>query len=366
MRYTSHAALSGAQQENAALTTLKRSRATDLLDLAHRQEPLLVNLFAHVRARIRLGSCSEHDRALVAAAVSVLLWLVASTIVITNPAVAAAVLVGPLLLMRKRVTLRDCAVVAVLSSPVLVFQSIFMAPLAVALGCAILAFYRALVGKMARTGLLPVTVFFLESAFCVFLRSLRKLTPLTIDSQMVALDAKWFHGLSLAVWHWSTAHLYVWLPFETVYFFLPCAIVLMLDGHERQTRGLAGMTMLAMGISAVPIYMHFPAVGPAHVYDSLGLFVESLAVCNCTPSLHVAWTIFMWRATPCSRRRTALGIFALLTAISTLTTGEHYVIDLCAAVPFAAFWVVVYRAASALKQKELGKVVEEPAFALGE
>jgi hypothetical protein len=33
-----------------------------------------------------------------------------------------------------------------------------------------------------------------------------------------------------------------------------------------------------------------------------------------------------------------MALFVLLTAISTLTTGEHYFIDLIVALPYAALW----------------------------
>jgi hypothetical protein len=63
---------------------------------------------------------------------------------------------------------------------------------------------------------------------------------------------------------------------------------------------------------------------------------------NAMPSLHLAWALL------CLFYVHRLGIgmrilactFALLTAIATVASGQHYVVDLIAAVPFSfAVWI---------------------------
>jgi membrane-associated phospholipid phosphatase len=54
--------------------------------------------------------------------------------------------------------------------------------------------------------------------------------------------------------------------------------------------------------------------------------------------LHITWAILLWRAAKPGWKSWAMALFVLLTAISTLTTGEHYLIDLIVALPYAALW----------------------------
>ena len=61
---------------------------------------------------------------------------------------------------------------------------------------------------------------------------------------------------------------------------------------------------------------------------------------NCFPSLHFAWTLltFWYSRGMHPAARGLLLALAGLTALSTLGLGEHYAIDLVAAVPFA-LWI---------------------------
>jgi hypothetical protein len=58
---------------------------------------------------------------------------------------------------------------------------------------------------------------------------------------------------------------------------------------------------------------------------------------NCMPSLHVAWALLVWfNCKPFSRIvRSSAFAFVLITLVDTLGTGEHYLIDLVVAFPFA-------------------------------
>ena len=60
---------------------------------------------------------------------------------------------------------------------------------------------------------------------------------------------------------------------------------------------------------------------------------------NAIPSLHSAWALLLfWSVRHCRQWiRHAAAVFLALTLLATLGLGEHYVIDLVVAVPFAAF-----------------------------
>jgi len=59
---------------------------------------------------------------------------------------------------------------------------------------------------------------------------------------------------------------------------------------------------------------------------------------NCMPSIHTVWgLVFLWNARPFGWAARAFGAFVLVfTVLATLGLGYHYVVDLVAAVPFAA------------------------------
>lgn len=96
----------------------------------------------------------------------------------------------------------------------------------------------------------------------------------------------------------------------------------------------------------VPLYMLFPAVGPGiafagYPYMRPGIEVaERMAVYgapNCMPSGHFAMTLLtIWQVRKWKWGMVAASAFAALTVIATLGLGEHYVIDLAAAVPYTA------------------------------
>jgi membrane-associated phospholipid phosphatase len=84
----------------------------------------------------------------------------------------------------------------------------------------------------------------------------------------------------------------------------------------------------------VPVLLH-----PQRTFLPAGLIL------NTTPSGHVAWALLLfWFAYRYCRKSVAVifGAILFLTIIATLGLGEHYVIDLIVAVPYAAaIWALV-------------------------
>lgn len=79
------------------------------------------------------------------------------------------------------------------------------------------------------------------------------------------------------------------------------------------------------------LYILFPAVGP--IYYSHGETVSALR--NCFPSMHFTWALLL-ALNSHSRLRWPLWVYAGLVGISTIALGQHYVIDLIAALPYTA------------------------------
>jgi PAP2 superfamily len=108
--------------------------------------------------------------------------------------------------------------------------------------------------------------------------------------------------------------------------------------------GLGGWVLYNVVSATGPIYA-FRAIFPwqALPYHSLPkLLLERISVSgdaprNAAPSLHMAWALLLfWSTQGLSRSlRIFLGIYLGLTVLATLGTGEHYLVDLLAAIPFA-------------------------------
>lgn len=93
---------------------------------------------------------------------------------------------------------------------------------------------------------------------------------------------------------------------------------------------------------AGPLYAYnkvFPALMPDPSTVQLTAQVFGPAYRNGMPSMHLSAAILLLLAAICVRNRLAVGFavpFVLITAWATLALGEHYLIDLIVALPFAA------------------------------
>lgn len=137
-------------------------------------------------------------------------------------------------------------------------------------------------------------------------------------------------GFSVAAFHWFQAHPIFSRPLVTVYcwigFFI--AFSLAVGDWRRLLRAY-----LAMSLIAPLIYAAIPAVGPA--YGGV-----PGAPPNCLPSCHMATALIGTIYLP-ERWRWTGAVYAILTACATISTGQHYVIDLIAAIPFSIFCAAI-------------------------
>ena len=163
------------------------------------------------------------------------------------------------------------------------------------------------------------------------------------------LAAKAMAGSSLL--RIAAALTYVSLPFVMA---LVYALRLPKDA-ERPSWDLITLFLLA-GLGGWALYNVVPATGPGYVfkmdfpfhplpYRSLHrLLLDQIPVNtdiprNAIPSLHMAWVVLLyWNAKKLSKTlRIFLATYTVLTVLSTMGTGEHYFVDLVAALPFALF-----------------------------
>jgi hypothetical protein len=137
----------------------------------------------------------------------------------------------------------------------------------------------------------------------------------------------------------------------------PISIALVFGGQLVRDRKvvLSAMTaFLLTGPVGVVFYTMCPALGPAYLFTSRypwspltmdqasRLVLESLAIPglrNSMPSLHIAWVLLAWWYSVGLSvwERSIAMCFVVFTVLATLGSGEHYLIDLIVACPFALF-----------------------------
>jgi hypothetical protein len=118
--------------------------------------------------------------------------------------------------------------------------------------------------------------------------------------------------------------------------------------------------MLLAGIIGIQAYRLLPACGPVYLLGSECFTGEVPASCaavsaadlrpiglnpsfprNAMPSLHVGWALLVYCVWRASRWHWVALAYLILTALATLAGGEHYLVDLVAACPYAlAMWAI--------------------------
>jgi hypothetical protein len=184
-----------------------------------------------------------------------------------------------------------------------------------------------------------------------------KAHPRVFDLYLFSFDSSlrvqiaFLTGQAYALWPWFKAA-------GTVFYIgLPMVIALVYAGQLLRDRTRAVSAMIAFLITGpvgVVFYNLLPAVGPIHIFlsqfpwkpipapQATHLLLEPIAVAglrNCMPSLHMGWVLLAWwysRGLSVWERGIAMA-FVVFTIFSTMGTGEHYLIDLVVAFPFAVF-----------------------------
>jgi hypothetical protein len=157
-----------------------------------------------------------------------------------------------------------------------------------------------------------------------------------------------FHHFPALDWCLRFIYMSLMLAISLLYLALPSSTV------RRRFVGAVALTCFAL----LPLYVLFPGAGPVYLLREdfpwripnmsplHTIFLPHIPL-NVAPSGHVTWAVLMfWFARQyCGRVvQIATGVFAVLTAVATLGIGEHYVIDLVLALPFAAgLWALVHR-----------------------
>jgi len=157
----------------------------------------------------------------------------------------------------------------------------------------------------------------------------------------------------------------LWHIIRLIYDSLPAATVVWYWMNLKMGNGR--VALIAFGVNLLLgscLYLIVPACGPAFAFESrypadpVGVTLQLIKVDaspNCIPSLHVSSAILFVLL---AGRRPAVRAFAWLylagTATATMVLGEHYLIDLVLAVPFACFAALI---AQGQTRRALGNLV---------
>jgi hypothetical protein len=102
--------------------------------------------------------------------------------------------------------------------------------------------------------------------------------------------------------------------------------------------------LVANALIGFSLYFLCPAMGPKYAFPSFPILPAAVrsapallsGIPNAMPSLHFGGALLIcWFCKPWKWLYRTMGVFAALTALATLGLGEHYLIDLVVAVPYA-------------------------------
>ena len=193
-----------------------------------------------------------------------------------------------------------------------------------------------------------------------------KLTPWTMDGELRSLDlATHLDGFALARF---LARHHLGLATALAYDALPLAFAVawIIDrSYDTLWTALIGAAL------CIPVQFLIPACGPRYAFSNwpwgeVAANPSSYATMprNCMPSMHVGWALLIAFNARGTWTRLGFSLFALVTCLATVGSGEHYTIDAVVAVPFAVAVQVLYRVCRRQKPRSKKQEVEEKTLAV--
>ena len=197
-----------------------------------------------------------------------------------------------------------------------------------------------------------------------------RLHPRTLDLFLYSFDGSlgmqisFLLGQAYSLWPWFK------IAGELFYVGLPIPIAVVYSGHLLRVRQRAIPAMAAFlltGPIGILFYNIFPAMGPIHLVRSSfpwhpfsadmfrRVLLEPVAIHgprNAIPSLHMGWVLLTWWYSKGLSvvERSITMLFVVFTVCATMGTGEHYLIDLVLAYPFAILMMALCAWPPAWKQ----------------
>ena len=138
----------------------------------------------------------------------------------------------------------------------------------------------------------------------------------------------------------------LWVVYELM---VPMMIVWFLVTRYRNVRASVVLAYAAELVTGPLLYAAFPACGPRYAFGGLWLHpgavpagaIRLAGLPNAFPSLHIGTAFVFVLLAPGKLWKAVALAFLACTCLATLSTGEHYVIDLIPGLAFGAFAAAV-------------------------
>jgi PAP2 superfamily len=136
------------------------------------------------------------------------------------------------------------------------------------------------------------------------------------------------------------------IPLIVIYqLMVPMMIFWFFVTRYRNARGSVVLAYVGELVAGPLLYAIFPACGPVYAFGAQWLHppqvqagaIKLIGMPNAFPSLHVATALVFVLLAPGKLWRAVSLAFLACTGMATLSTGEHYVIDLVAGLAFGCF-----------------------------
>lgn len=228
-----------------------------------------------------------------------------------------------------------------------------------ALAILIRQIYQWRQGQHRITDKLMLGAVFVFLAFTLYpgpaLKLVSALNPATYDTVLFHIDHAFGFHPSIAFASWARNHPLIDSFFLQVYSLFQLAFAFAY-GYALYRKGTARvdfiMLSLTAGLAGILLYSFLPVSGPAYLLGdlfpfnppSLDKIPQTPAVIpipfprNGVPSMHFTWVFLLFLGVLDFKKvlgSILAGTLVILVTISTLTTGEHYLIDLVISVPYA-------------------------------
>ena len=138
----------------------------------------------------------------------------------------------------------------------------------------------------------------------------------------------------------------LWIVYQSM---VPMMIVWFLVTSYRKLRASIVLAYVAELVSGPLLYSLFPACGPIYAFGQQWLHppvtqpdvIRLAGLPNAFPSLHIGTAFLFLLFAPGKFWKAVAFVFLSLTCLATLSTGEHYIIDLIPGLAFGAFAAAV-------------------------
>ena len=177
----------------------------------------------------------------------------------------------------------------------------------------------------------------------IFMSREGSIFPWKFDHVLFRLDASLgIQAASIARPLQGFLHIPLWIVYQSM---VPMMIAWFLLTRYRRSPGSIILAYVAELVSGPLLYMIVPACGPIYAFGKQWLSPPAVApeavrlagMPNAFPSLHVGTALVFLMFAPGKIWKAVALLFLAATCLATLSTGEHYVIDLISGLAFGVF-----------------------------